>query len=68
MISSKIEAREKALELAVQLGVALDKNEIGIVIIAEEFEKYLIGKADLPETNVSIEIPKWLKDGISGIE
>lgn len=68
MISSKIEAREKALELAVQLGVALEKNEIGIVISAQEFEKYLIGKADLPETNQSIEIPEWLKNDISGIE
>ena len=68
MISSKIEAREKALELAVQLGVALEKNEIGIVMIAEKYEKYLIGKADLPETNQSIEIPEWLKNDISGIE
>lgn len=68
MISSKIEAREKALELAVQLGVALEKNEIAIVMSAEVFEKYLIGKADLPETNESIEIPEWLKNDISGIE
>jgi hypothetical protein len=68
MISSKIEAIEKVLELAVQLGVALEKNETGIVMIAEKFERYLIGKADLPETNESIEIPEWLKNDISDIE
>lgn len=68
MISSKIEAREKALELAVQLKAADNNNEYQTLSAAEVFEKYLIGKADLPETNESIEIPKWLKDDISGIE
>ena len=55
MIKYKIDAREKALELATKFAIAEMeyKNEYtssGTVInYAEKFEKYLIGKADLFE-------------------
>ena len=61
MITSKLEAREKALELAFQLGVALQKKGFETVMIAKEFERYLIGKADLPETNVE-KCNQWKDD------
>ena len=64
MIKSKIDARERALELAVELAKAdmLDKElctfdeeydsdedyEL-ILVYAKRFEKYLIGHAKLPE-------------------
>lgn len=64
MIKSKIDARERALELAVELAKAdmLDKElctfdeeydsdedyEL-ILVYAKRFEKYLIGRAKLPE-------------------
>lgn len=48
MIKSKIDARERALELAVG---ALPKTEPGInaIPLARAFAKYLIGDAELPE-------------------
>lgn len=64
MIKSKIDARERALELAVELAKA-DMLDVGILtsdekyvnyedyeltlVYAERFEKYLIGRAKLPE-------------------
>ena len=55
MIKSKIDAREKALELATKFAIAKmeftdERFSSGDVInYAEKFEKYLIGKADLFE-------------------
>lgn len=56
MIKSKIDARERALELATDycrehhLGKLLDT--------AKEIEKYLIGDAELPETQSDTELVK----------
>lgn len=56
MIKSKIDAREKALELAVNFAVRCVGAQSGDVInVADEFEKYLISSADLPETAPSAE-------------
>jgi hypothetical protein len=55
MIKSKIDAREKALELATKLAIAqmefnnYDFSSSGIIDYAQKFEKYLIGNADLYE-------------------
>ena len=55
MIKSKIDAREKALELATKFAIAkMEFNEekcfkSDVISIAKEFEKYLIGGADLYE-------------------
>jgi hypothetical protein len=55
MIKSKIDAREKALELATKFAIAemeylnLENDEYRVTSIAEKFEKYLIGRADLYE-------------------
>lgn len=51
MIRSKIEARERALELAVPLVIELIKggNSVNMVSMAEEMVEYLIGDAALPE-------------------
>lgn len=66
MIKSKIDARERALELAVELAKAdmldealltsdeeyenddMEDYEL-ILVYAKRFEKYLIGRAKLPE-------------------
>ena len=47
MIKSKIDARERALELAVQCR----KSDTGVELIpiARAFEEYLIGSTELPE-------------------
>lgn len=50
MIKSKLDARERALELAVKCFDA--KSQFGtknVISFAEAFEKYLIGYAELPE-------------------
>lgn len=56
MIKSKIEAREKALELAVELAKVTMNDEYDsredcetILVYAKSFEKYLIGSANLSE-------------------
>jgi hypothetical protein len=64
MIKSKIDARERALELAVELAKAdmldeelrtfdeeyeNDEDYELILVYAKRFEKYLIGRAKLPE-------------------
>ena len=56
MIKSKIDAREKALELAVKLA-AQYKLPSGCSIrdVADEFAQYIIGSAELPETEPSAE-------------
>lgn len=56
MIKSKIDAREKALELAVSFAVSREHFRlIDVLEVAQEFEKHLIGSADLPETAPSAE-------------
>ena len=57
MIKNKIDAREKALELATKFAIAkieindeqyrYTKNDV--ISIAKTFEEYLIGRADLYE-------------------
>ena len=50
MIKSKIDARERALELAVKCFDAQSKfGASNVVGFANVFEQYLIGDADLPE-------------------
>lgn len=50
MIKSKIDARERALELAVAHYNGIEGNRvIDAVKTAKEFESYLIGDAELPE-------------------
>ena len=57
MIKSKIEAREKALALAVEV-CKYDINESrvsNVLTIAKQYEEYMIGSVDLPEVEPSIE-------------
>lgn len=51
MIKSKIDARERALEMVVPLAIELIKggNTVNMVSMAEEMVEYLIGDAELPE-------------------
>lgn len=51
MIRSKIDARERALELATQLAIALFKGgqNCDLIPVAKELYEYLIGDAELPE-------------------
>lgn len=49
MIKSKIDARERALELAVKANQLAQTRTSTIVSEAKDFEKYLIGDAMLPE-------------------
>ena len=55
MIKSKIDARERALELVVSLG--LHDREL-IMDMAKEFTDFLIGDAELPETQSDTELVK----------
>lgn len=56
MIKSKIDARERALELAVAHYNGIEGNRIlDVVETAKEFESYLIGDAELPETEPTAE-------------
>lgn len=52
MIKSKIEARERALEIVASLG--LHDREL-IMDMAKEFADFLVGDAELPEKEPSIE-------------
>ena len=55
MIKSKIDARERALELAIAYYNGIEGNRIlSVVDTAKEFESYLIGGAELPETEVML--------------
>ena len=51
MIKSKIDARERALELVAPLAIELIKggHTVNMVFMAEEIVEYLIGDAELPE-------------------
>lgn len=55
MIKSKIDARERALEFVVSLH--LHDREL-IRDMAQEFTKFLIGDAELPETQSDTELVK----------
>lgn len=59
MIKSKIEARERALELAIEWRRAMP-NSIAETTesIAEKFATFLIGSADLPEHTSDTELVK----------
>lgn len=51
MIKYKIDAREKALELATKFAIANEDEYASTVIdYAKKFEKYLIGEASLSES------------------
>lgn len=56
MIKSKIDARERALESSVAFcrNYKASKAE-DVVLFAKMFEAYLIGDAELPETEPSVE-------------
>ena len=50
MIKSKIDARERALELAIAYYNGIEGNRmIKAVETAKKFESYLVGNAELPE-------------------
>ena len=49
MIKSKIDARERALELAVELCKGQTSSDELVVRFAAGFAEYLIGNANLPE-------------------
>lgn len=59
MIKSKIDARERALELAIAHYQGIEGNRlIDAVETAKKFESYLIGDAELPETQSDTELVK----------
>jgi hypothetical protein len=55
MVKSKIEARERALELAISWGKIRDVRPRDIIECAENFAEYIIGEAEIPEKEPSIE-------------
>ena len=55
MIKSKIDARERALEFVASLG--LHDREL-IMDMAKEFTDFLVGDAELPETQSDTELVK----------
>lgn len=59
MIKSKIDARERALELATKCFDAQSKfGASSVVSFAHVFEQYLIGDVELPETQSDTELVK----------
>ena len=59
MIKSKIDARERALELAIAYYNGIEGNRmIKAVETAKKFESYLVGDAELPETQSDTELVK----------
>ena len=59
MIKSKIDARERALELAVKsFNLAHEFSAQSVVAFSEMYEKYLIGDAELPEVQSDTELVK----------
>lgn len=47
-IKSKIELRHECVSLAIQAGY---EDIVGILCAAKDIERYIIGKAELPETD-----------------
>lgn len=59
MIKSKIDARERALELAIEWRKAMPNSLAETTeSMAEKFTKFLIGDAELPETQSDPELVK----------
>lgn len=58
MIKSKIDARERALELAVEFCKCQIGSDELVVKCAEDFKSFLIGDAELPETQSDTELVK----------
>ena len=58
MIKSKIDARERALELAVELCKGQTGSDELVVRCAEGFKSFLIGNAELPEVQSDTELVK----------
>ena len=58
MIKSKIDARERALELAVELCKGQTGSDKLVVRFAAGFAEYLIGSAELPEVQSDTELVK----------
>lgn len=59
MIKSKIDARERALELAIEWRKAMPNSLAETTeSMAENFTKFLIGDAELPETQSDTELVK----------
>lgn len=58
MIKSKIDARERALELAVEFCKGQTGSDELVVRCAESFKSFLIGNAELPETQSDTELVK----------
>ena len=58
MIKSKIDARERALELAVEFCKGQTGSDELVVRCAEGFKSFLIGSAELPETQSDTELVK----------
>lgn len=58
MIKSKIDARERALELAVEFCKGQTGSDELVVRCAESFKSFLIGDAELPEVQSDTELVK----------
>lgn len=58
MIKSKIDARERALELTVEFCTGSVTNSKIAINIAKTFSDFLIGDAELPETQSDTELVK----------
>ena len=58
MIKSKIDARERALEMAVEFCKCQIGSDELVVKCAENFKSFLIGDAELPEVQSDTELVK----------
>lgn len=58
MIKSKLDARERALDLAMSFCKGGTMSDELVVRCASRFETYLIGDAELPETQSDTELVK----------
>lgn len=58
MIKSKIDARERALEMAVEFCKGQTGSDELVVRCAESFKSFLIGNAELSETQSDTELVK----------
>lgn len=58
MIKSKIDARERALEMAVEFCKGQTGSDELVVRCAEGFKSFLIGDAELPEVQSDTELVK----------
>lgn len=65
MIRSKIEARERALELAIEFSKGTPKQSSTVVEDAKAFEKYLVGDAEFPEVYSEYNYVKELVDTLA---